>query len=58
MWYWRNWKTSMAYVIANTGGPVGAIWGKEDSFAGALMYWLGNLPGTFILPALAPVMLA
>ena len=57
MWYWRNWKTSMAYVIANTRGPVGAIWGKEDSFASTLIYWLGTLPGTLILPAIAPVML-
>jgi len=57
MWYWRNWKTSMAYVIANTRGPLGVMWGKEDSFAGALIYWLGILPGKFILPGLAPVML-
>jgi hypothetical protein len=57
MWYWRNWQTSMAYVITFTRGPVAAIWGKEDSFAGTLRYWLATLPGTLILPVFAPVVL-
>jgi len=55
LWYWRNGRAAIAYAITFTRGPIAAIWGKEDTFVGTLIYWLGILRGTFILPILAPV---
>jgi hypothetical protein len=57
IWYWRNWQTSVAYVVANTRGPVAAIWGKEDAFLETLRYWIKILASTLVIPSLVLLVL-
>ena len=56
VWYVNNLGPSLEHATAATSGPVAELFGKQDTFIGALGYWLPTAARCFFLTPVAALL--
>ena len=49
-WYYWNITYVMQHISIASSGPIAELYGKNDSFLNAMLYWLGAIQNAFFLP--------
>jgi hypothetical protein len=50
-WYYRNITHVIHHISIASSGPIAELYGKNDLFLNAMLFWLGAIQNAFFLPA-------